>query len=343
MRAARVLRHGEPADVVAVEDVAEPVPGPGEVRVRVAAASLNHGDVARCRGGVTSAIAAPPFTLGMDVCGVVDAAGDGAGDLVGARVAGITAMAMGGLAELAVVPMATAFPAPPELDDAEAAAFLLPFHLSHVALHRRAVLRGGEWLLVLGAASGVGTAAIQVGAAAGAHVIASAGGAAKAELCRELGAAITVDHHSDDLFQAVMDATDGTGADVVLDLVGGEATEAVWTCVARGGRYVAAGFNDDPMSGMTGRPLRRVSMGNFSVVGVLLAYSDDAAALRPFGFNPFSVAEGQQVHRDLVALVAAGTVRPFIGRRITLDDVGPALGAHAERRTMGRTVVELPA
>ena len=172
-------------------------------------------------------------------------------------------------------------------------------------------------------------------------MIASAGGKAKGEVCKSLGAAVTVDHTADDLYGVVMDATDGRGADVVFDLVGGDATEAVWTCVAREGRYVAAGFNDDPQSGLTGRPLRRVSTGNLSVVGVMLSYSDAGGDLRPFGLNPFTPADGQRVHEDLLELVAAGRIRPFIGRRIGLEDVGPALADHAARRTVGRTVVEV--
>ncbi len=341
MRAARVVRHGEPAEAVEVEDVAVPELGPGTVRVEVRAASLNYGDIARCRGGVASVMAQPPFTLGMDVCGVVEAADGGGERWIGQRVVGITAMAMGGIAELALVPTQSVFRAPPELDDAEAAAFLLPFHLSHLALQRRARLTAGETLLVIGGASGVGSAAIQLGVAADARVIASAGGKEKSEVCRGLGASATIDYTTEDLFEAVMSETDGVGADVVLDLVGGEATESVWTCVAREGRYIPAGFNDDPLSGMTGRPLRRVSMGNFSVIGVLLFYSDDAAALKPFGLSPFTSADGSRTHDELLELVAAGRIRPLVGRRIGLHDVGTALEDHAHRRTIGRTVVEL--
>jgi NADPH2:quinone reductase len=341
MRAARVVRHAEPAQAVEVEDIAPPEVSAGTVRVAVSAASLNYGDIARCRGGVASVMAAPPFTLGMDVCGVVEAAGPGGEDWIGQRVVGITTMAMGGMAELALVPVSSVFPAPPELDDAEATAFLLPFHLSQLALRRRAGLQPGETLLVVGGASGVGTAAIQIGAVAGARVIASAGGPEKAELCRSLGADLAIDSTAGNLFEVLMDETAGRGADVVFDLVGGDGTEAVWTTVGRGGRYVAAGFNDDPLSGMTGRPLRRVSMGNFSVIGVLLSYSDDAQGLRPFGFNPFTVEDGTSIHRELLELVGAGRIRPVIGRRIELDEVGSALQDHANRRTTGRTVVEL--
>jgi NADPH:quinone reductase len=341
MRAARVVRHGEPAQAVEVEDIPPPEVGPGTVRVAVAAASLNYGDIARCRGGVAAVMATPPFTLGMDVCGVVDTAGDAAEHWIGQRVVGITTMAMGGMAEYALVPVQSVFAAPPELDDAEAAAFILPFHLSQLALRRRARLEPGETLLVVGGASGVGTAAIQTGVAAGARVIASAGGTAKTDLCRRIGADVTIDSTADDLFEVVMAETKGRGADVVFDIVGGERTEAVWMAVAREGRYVAAGFNDDPLSGMTGRPLRRVATGNFSVIGVMLSYTDGGQELRRFGLNPFTPDDGKRIHEELLELVAAGRIRPVIGRRIGLDEVGAALEDHANRATSGRTVVEL--
>ncbi len=335
-----MVRHGEPVDAIEVrDDVDVPEPGPGQVRVAVSAASLNFGDVARCRGGVAAVMGQPPFTLGMDVAGVVEAAGDGAERWVGRRVVGISPQSLGGLAEKALA--GSVFDAPPELDDAEAAAFTLPFHVSYLALHERAALQAGETVLVRGGASAVGTAAIQLAKAAGATVIATAGGPDKTALCAELGADLTVDHTSADVFDAVMDATGDRGADVIFDPIGGEQTETLWTCGALGGRYLAVGFNDDPESGLTGRPLRKLSMANMSVLGVLLAYLDTPRDFRRFGINAFPPETGERVHAALLDLVAAGSVRPAIGRRIGLDDVAGALSDHAARRTTGRTVVVL--
>ena len=341
MRAARVVRHGAPTEAVEVVEIDAPEVGPGLVRITVSAASLNFGDIARCRGGVASVMAQPPFTLGMDVCGTVESAGEGAEHLVGTRVVAITQMAMGGIAELALAPAHATFPAPPELDDAEAAAFTLPFHVAHLALSRRARIQPGESLLVVGGASAVGTAAIQLGVAAGANVLASAGGPEKTKLCAELGASATIDRTSDDLFDTVMEHTGGNGVDVAFDVVGGDGTEAAWTCMARDGRYLAVGFNDDAQSGLTGRPLRKVSMGNFSVLGVLLSYNHADPGLRRFGLNPFPPEVGAAVHAELLALVTAGSIRPVVGRRIGIDDVGAALEDHEARRTSGRTVVVL--
>src|SRR6478752_9491053 len=216
MQAVRVVRHGEPTEAIEVhDDVEVPEPGPGQVRVAVSAASLNFGDIARCRGGVAAVMAQPPFTLGMDVAGVVEAVGDGAEEWLGRRVVGITPQSLGGLAERALA--GNVFEAPPEFDDAEAAAFTLPFHIGYLALHERAALQPGETVVVRGGASAVGTAAIQLAVAAGARVLAIAGGPDKVELCTELGAAVAIDHTSEDVFDAIMDATGDRGAEIIFD------------------------------------------------------------------------------------------------------------------------------
>lgn len=341
MRAVRVTRNGPPVEVVEVQDVDVPEVEPGTVRIAVATASLNFGDIARCRGGVASVMAQPPFTLGMDVCGVVEAAGEGAEHWAGRRVVAMCAMSLGGMAELALAPVNGVFEAPAELDDVEAAAFTLPFHTTWLALHRRARLQAGEHLLVVGGATALGTAAIQLGVSAGAHVMAVAGGADKGELCCSLGAELAIDRDGEDVFDAVMAHTGEHGADVCVDMVGGAATETTWTCMAHEGRYVAVGFNDDPDSGLTGKPLRKVSMGNFSVHGVMLSYNEAPAFLRKFGVQPNPVALGAEVHAALCELVAAGSIRPVVGRRIGMDEVAQALDDHEQRRTSGRTVVQV--
>jgi NADPH2:quinone reductase len=233
------------------------------------------------------------------------------------------------------------FDAPDELDDVEAAAFTLPFHTTYLALHERARLQAGETVLVLPGASALGTAAIQLAVASGAEVIAVAGGRDKGLVCETLGAKLAIDSTSEDIFDRVMAHTDGHGADVVCDMVGGEQAETIWTCVANGGRYVPVGFNDDPQSGLTGRPLRKVSMGNFSVVGVMMAYGPVPIEFRRFGVNPFPAETGSEVHGALCALVKGGGIRPTIGRRIGMSEVASALEDHEQRRTTGRTVVDM--
>jgi len=334
------VRHGAPTEALEIQDIPVPEVGPGEVRIAVSAASLNFGDIARCRGTVASVMGQVPFTLGMDVCGVVDAAGDGTEEWIGRRVVAMTNQSFGGVAEAALSTVTSVFDAPPELDDIEAAAFTLPFHTGYLALHKRARLIAGKPLLVVGGASAVGTAMIQLGTAAGAEVIAIAGGPEKTRLCEELGAT-AIDHTTDDIFDRVIALTDGRGAEVVVDLIGGDQTETIWTCVAREGRYLPVGFNNDPESGLTGRPLRKVATGNFSVLGVMLGYNEMPIEFRKFGINAFPAEVGREVHGALLALVAAGAIRPVIGRRISMHEVATALDAHEQRRTSGRTVVDV--
>jgi NADPH:quinone reductase len=342
MRAVRVVQHGAPLEALELQDIPVPEPGPGEVLIAVSAASLNFGDIARCRGTVASVMGQVPFTIGMDVCGVVEAAGPGAEEWMGRRVVATTNQSFGGVADFALATVTGVFDAPAELDDVEAAAFTLPFHTGYLAVNKRAQLQPGETLLVVGGASAVGTAMIQLGTAAGANVIAIAGGPEKGQVCRALGAE-PIDHLTEDLFDRVMALTDTRGADVAVDMVGGDGTETIWTCMAREGRYVPVGFNDDPESGLTGRPLRKVSMGNLTIMGVMMGYNDMPVEMRRFGINTFPPSVGREVHAALCELVTAGKIRPYIGRVIPMEEVAAALDDHDQRKTSGRTVVNVQA
>jgi NADPH2:quinone reductase len=340
MKALQVTRHGQPGDVLAVQSIERPEPGPNEVRVKVSAASLNFNDIDRCRGNLVSVPTPPPFTLGMDVCGVVDAVGEGAEAWLGQRVVAITKNALGGIAEYAIADAISVFDAPEGFDDAEATAFLLTFQTSHLALFKRGRLAAGETLVVHSAASGLGTAGIQLGKAAGARVIAVAGGPEKGALCTSLGADLFVDHTAEDFVEAVLGATGDQGADVVYDLTGGDFVERSWRCTAHGGRYLAVGFADDDANGMTGRPLRMACIGNIDIVAVMLAWVDAVdPGMRRFGFNPFGRDVADEIHADLLRLAAEGKIRPAIGQRVTMEEAGQALDAHEARRSMGRTVV----
>src|ERR1700733_8936932 len=326
MKAVQVTRHGPPGEVLLVETVERPEPGPGEVRVKVSAASLNFNDIDRCLGKLVSVPTPPPFTLGMDVCGVVDAAGEGAESWLGRRVVAITKNALGGIAEYAIADAISVFDAPPAFDDVEATAFLLTFQTSHLALFKRGRLQAGETLVVHSAASGLGTAGIQLGKAAGARVIAVAGGPEKGALCSALGADLVIDHTAEDFVEAVLVATGDAGADVVYDLSGGDFAERSWRCTARGGRYLAVGFADDDANGMTGRPLRMACLGNIDLVCVLLAWATAAdPGMRRFGFNPYGRPGADEVHSGLLRVVAGGAIRPAVGRRVSMEEAGRGL------------------
>ncbi|GAA3521307.1 NADPH:quinone oxidoreductase family protein [Aeromicrobium panaciterrae] len=342
MRALQVNQHGEPLDVLSVNNVEAPEAGPGEVLIKVAGAALNFNDILRCKGGLVSVPKEPPFTLGMDVCGEVVAAGDGAESWVGKRVVAVSKDAFGGIAELTTAPASGVFDAPVQLDDISAAAFLLPFHASYLSLVVRAELKAGETLVVISGASGLGTAGIQIGKALGARVIAVVGSAEKAELCRTLGADVVIDHTTEDFAEAVLQATGDVGADVIFDLAGGDFVGKSWTCVARGGRYLPVGFVDDDTNGMAGRPMRMVGIGNFSIVGVLTAWVDEVdPGLRRFGFNPYTRQEGDKVHTALVRMLEDGSITPHVGRVVEIDEAAAALDDHYQRQSIGRTVVKI--
>ena len=171
-------------------------------------------------------------------------------------------------------------------------------------------------------------------------MIAVAGGPAKGALCTELGADLVIDHTTTDFVEAVLEATEDVGADVVYDLTGGDFVERSWRCTARGGRYLAVGFADDDENGMTGRPLRMACIGNIDLVGVMVAWVDKVdPGMRRFGFNPYGRDVADEIHRDLLRLVGEGSIRPHVGRRVSMEEAGAALDEHMARRSVGRTVV----
>jgi NADPH2:quinone reductase len=342
MKALQVTKHGAPGEALEIRDVEKPEPGPGQVRIRVEAASLNFNDIDRCYGRRVTYLPPLPFTLGMDVCGEVDAAGPGGEAWVGRRVVALTQMATGGLAEYALAPADGVFEAPPGATAAEATTFLIPYQTMHLGLYRRGRLASGESLLVHAGASGLGMAAIQLGVARGARVFATAGGEDKMRLCRELGAELAIDSREDDFTERVLEATAERGVDVVCDLVAGPYTAKSWACTAREGRYLAAGFSEDPENGQTGVPLRPICTANIEIIGVMLGWVGALPpALRRAGFNPFPRDVGLAVHADLLRLWSEKQIRPLLQRTVALEETADALAAHEARRTTGRTAVVL--
>ncbi len=342
MKALQATANGAPAEVLQIVDIDTPEPGPGQVLVRVSAGSLNFNDIDRCYGRRISVPLEPPFTLGMDVCGVVEATGEGAEQWQGKRVMALTMMATGGLAEFALASADAVFPVPDSMSDAEAAAFIIPFHTAYLAIVRRAKIAAGETLLVHSGASSVGAAAIQIGKALGLTVYATAGSDDKAAYCSEMGADRVINHQSESFDKVLLAETDHHGADVILDLAAGDFVEPSWRCIAREGRYVAAGFADDEENGFSGRPLRPLCSGNFSILGVMLSYiSHMPPEIREFGFNMFTRDVGDEVHEALLALAAEGKIKPVLNRTVPLEAAAQALTEQEQRTTTGRTVVTL--
>jgi NADPH2:quinone reductase len=324
VRAWHVVRHGEPADVLQLADAPEPAPGPGQVLVRVRAVAVNFPDVLLARGEY-QVRPELPFSPGIELCGEVLALGDGVTRVaVGDRVVGSR---IGVLAELAVLDEREVFAAPAALDDAEAAALTIGYQTAWFGLHRREALRPGETLLVHAAAGGVGTAAVQLGAAAGARVIGVVGGAAKADVARAAGADVVVDRSTEDVVGVVKAQTDGRGVDVVFDPVGGRAFEQSTKCIAFEGRIVVVGF--------AGGQIQAVNAGhalvkNYGVLGLHWALY---AQRRP------DLVEA--AHVELTRLVDEGRIRPVVGEVVPFGDAPAAVQRLADGTTTGRLVIQV--
>ncbi|MDV7245929.1 MULTISPECIES: NADPH:quinone oxidoreductase family protein [Rhodococcus] len=326
MKAWRVHELGEPHTALQLEEVPDPVAGPGQVLVRVLAAPANFPDVLLCRGEYQ--ITPPlPFTPGVELCGEVVAVGDGVTRFTqGDRVIGNSNLPGGGFAQLAVLDEANTFTAPAALDDAEAAALSIGYQTSWFALHRRTHLAAGETLLVHAAAGGVGSAAVQLGKAAGAKVIGVVGGADKAEYCRRLGADLVIDRRTEDFVPLVKEFTGGRGADVVYDPVGGDAYAKSTKCIAFEGRILIIGF----AGGTIPTPgLNHALIKNYSIIGLHWGLYKQ--------YNQQAIAD---CHEELTRLAASGAIRPLISERLSLADVADGLGRLGEGSTVGRLVFQ---
>jgi NADPH2:quinone reductase len=342
MKAWRVHEFGEPEKVLRLEEMPEPAPAPGELLVRVSAATLNFNDIDGVRGRYRTVRPPLPYTPGMEVLGYVEGAGAGAEGWLGKRVVAVPRGAFGGYAEMAVGPSAMAFEMPPEseLPDTQAAAIYFPFHLAWLALHDRAGVQAGETVLIHAAAGGIGSAAVQVASLAGARVFATVGSAEKLELCRSLGAEMAINYLERDFAAAVLEATDGRGVDVAFDSVGGEVTTKTFRCMAFNGRHLLVGFAAGIEAEDEGIVPRPVLFGNFSLCGVCHAYVDDPVALKgQRGFNFPSHADGERLHARIIELVRDGSLRPVVGTEVDFGDLPGALQSMANRQTVGRNVV----
>ncbi|MFE2978353.1 NADPH:quinone oxidoreductase family protein [Streptomyces sp. NPDC059258] len=315
MQAWRVHRNGEPGEVMRLEETDRPTPGDGQVLVEVRAANVNFPDALLCRGQYQ--VRPPlPFTPGVEVCGTTED---------GRRVLATPALPHGGFADYVVADEAALLPAPDALDDAEAAALHIGYQTGWFGLHRRAHLQPGETLLVHAAAGGVGSAAVQLGKAAGAKVIGVVGGPDKAAVARELGCDLVIDRRSEDIVAAVKEATGGRGADVVYDPVGGDAYAKSTKCVAFEGRILVVGFT----SGVIPTPaLNHALVKNYSVVGLHwgLYNTKDPAAVRA-------------CHEELTKLAEQGIVKPLITERVAMAGAADAVQRVADGTSTGRIVV----
>ena len=324
MRAWQVAELGEPADVLKLVELPQPSPGPGQAVVRVAAVACNFPDILLCQGRYQERPPLP-FTPGMELAGEVVAVGAGVSVRVGDKVMGQTGAHGGGYAEYATVPATHLWPWPEGMTAGQAAGMFVTYQTGYCALHRRARIQPGETLLVHAAAGGVGSAAVQLGKAAGATVIASAGGAEKCTVAKAQGADHVIDYATEDLVARVKEITGGRGADVIYDPVGGDVFDASRKVVAFEGRILVIGF-------VAGRfadaPTNHVLVKNYAVVGVHWGYYQRMA--------PELIPQWQDA---LVALWRERKIDPLVGAELPLEEAPEALRRLGGRGTVGKVVL----
>ena len=323
MKAWRVEKPGEPSEVLHLIDVPIPEPGPGQIRVRVIAAGIGLPDVLMCRH--TYPLTPPgAFTPGQEVSGVVSAVGRDVDVALGKTVMSTTSFmeGNGSFAEECLAPAESSFSVPPGLADVDAAGFWIPHLTGWIGLVDRARLEPGQWLAVLGASGGSGIAAVQLGRALGARVIAVVSDKARSEFCRGLGADETITHRDGDLADRLRQMTDGRGVDAVYDPVGGPVAEEAATALARHGRLLAVGF----ASGAWPRiETHKLVVTNTSLVGVFAGgYGRD---------------ELDAIHSQLSDLVSSGRLQNAVTTKVPFADLPSALERLAGRSVIGKMVM----
>jgi NADPH:quinone reductase len=322
MKAVLCKSFGPPESLV-VEDVAPPIAGPGEVVVSVKAAGVNFPDVLIIQNKYQLKPALP-FSPGSEIAGVVKAIGDGVTHLrPGDRVFAITGY--GAFAEEVKTEAARALPIPDGMDFTTAAAFGLTYATSDHALRDRGALKAGETLLVLGAAGGVGLAAIEIGKALGARVIAAASTDDKLAVCRQHGADDTFNYATEDLRERIKALTNGRGPDVIYDPVGGAYTEPALRSIAWRGRLLVVGFAAGDIPKI---PLNLTLLKGCSIVGV---FWGDFARREPAHFAE-SIAQ-------LARWFESGTIKPHVSATYPLERAADALTLMADRKVTGKVVV----
>jgi NADPH2:quinone reductase len=311
---------------VVLKDIPAPEPGAGEVRVRVEAASLNFPDLLMLKGEYQFR-PDPPFIVGMDLCGVVDALGPGVTNLKpGMRVAG--GAKTGAFAEFAVCPAASLHPVPDAMAAPLAAAYPAAYTTAYVSLAVRGQLKAGEILLVHGASGGMGMAALDVGRLLGAKVIATTGSAQKAQMLKSAGAheVIVLGPKPGDAFREKVKAlTDGRGADVIFDPVGGDVFDESTRCIAFNGRLLVIGFAGGRIASVaTNIPLIK----GFSVIGV-----------RAGEYGRQFPGEGRAIRETIWRWAAEGKTHPAVFAELPLERWREAFELMRDRRLVGKVVL----
>jgi NADPH2:quinone reductase len=322
MKAVVCKAWGAP-DTLVVEQLPDLQPGPGQVLVEVRAAGVNFPDLLTVQGKY-QVRPELPFTPGNEFAGVVRALGDGVTTLaVGQAVIGFTRT--GAFAQQALASAEALMPMPPGMEFDTAAAITLTYGTSHHAIVDRGALQAGETLLVLGAAGGVGLAAIEIGKALGARVIAAASSEDKLAVCRAHGADATINYVTCDLREAIKAATGGRGPDVIYDPVGGDYSEPAFRSIAWRGRHLVIGFAAGAIPKL---PWNLLLLKGASVVGV---FWGEFARREP--------KANLAAMRQMLGWMAEGKLRPLVSARYALEDTARALNDMAARKVTGKIVI----
>lgn len=322
MKALLCTRHGPP-DTLIYDEVADPIPGEGEVLIDIRAAGVNFPDVLIIQN-LYQTKPPLPFAPGAELAGVVSAVGPGVTDRkVGDRVIGSSTW--GAFAERIALPVARTLPMPETLDFEQASAFVLTYGTSYHALIDRGALKAGETVLILGAAGGVGLAAIQIARAVGAKVIAAASSAEKLALCAEHGAVGLINYAGEDLRERIAALTQGQGPDVIYDPVGGVFAEPAFRSIGWRGRYLVVGFANGEIPRL---PLNLALLKGASIVGVF--------------WGRYMQSEPERFAADIETLtkwLEQGLIRPHVSARYRLEDGARALEDLVARRVTGKVVL----
>jgi NADPH2:quinone reductase len=321
MRALLCTNPG-PDVILEIDEVPDLVPGPGEVVIQVEAAGLNFPDTLIVQGKYQFK-PEPPFSPGAEAAGVVAAAGEGVHIAVGTPVVALGVY--GAFAEQWVVPAATTMPLPTGMGFEQAAGFGLTYGTAYYALKQRGRLGPGETLLVLGAAGGVGSAAVQIGKAMGATVIAAASSPEKLAFASDCGADLTIDYSHEDLKTGVRELTDGHGADVVFDPVGGDMSEPALRATAWDGRFLVVGFAAGDIPRI---PLNLALLKGLHIIGVFWGSW--------VGRDPLASSRN---YEELFEMVASGAFALPAVEVYALEDHASAFAALKERRAKGKVVL----
>jgi len=327
MRAWRINDLGHPAEKLEREDLASPQPEAGQIHVAVEATTINFADILLCQG-IYQDRPGIPFTPGLETSGRVLAHGEGVDPdsfPVGSRVMGMAALPHGGYAEESLIRANTALAMPDSVDAGVGTVLYSTYQTAHVAIHHRAQIQPGEWLLVHGASGGVGSAAVQLGLAAGAIVVATAGGEAKAQFCADLGAHHVIDYTAVDFSESLKELTGGRGVDVAFDAVGGDLGEATRRLMAWEGRLVVIGFAS---GGVPNYPANHLLVKNYTIMGL------HWGAMADHGGRPVIEA----AHEHLMQLYADGAIAPPVADAARFDDLVDAMGRLERRSVTGRLV-----